>query len=538
MKKIYSLIRACMTSDMNIFKIKTKTKRLGTLLPLGIALYLMFMIWGMANELFEKLVPTHMQYILLPTSVFLVSIMTIMEGIYKAGPLIFNCKDDQLLFSLPIKKRTILFIRILKFYIFELIFNSMFIIPFMVAYIRWADSINITYLITSITMLFILPIIPIIISSIISMIITSLSSRFKYKNLVQIIISMTFLVGILYISYNTENLLKYLIKHADSLNDLITKIYYPAGVYAELITNFNIKTLLLFIIINICIFIVSIYILSKFYFKVNSRLKKVIISKKININNLVIKKKSKTISLIRKEISTFFKTPVFIINAGFALLLFLVATVMISLRFDITIELIANTKELGLDKKVITDNLSIFIFLLVSATSYMTSITSSVISLEGKNINILKSLPINTKTILMSKIYSALVLTTPILILGDIILFIKLKPTIIESLLLIILSILIPLVSHLIGIIINLKYPKLDFENSAEVVKQSTSSFVSVILGMVLLMITCTITIKLIGNIEPLLFLLIATIIYIVIDIILYIYLINKSVKDFNKLSI
>ncbi|MBE6157172.1 MAG: hypothetical protein E7160_00025 [Firmicutes bacterium] len=523
---------------MNIFKIKTKTKRLGTLLPVGIALYLMFMIWGMANELFEKLVPTHMQYILLPTSVFLVSIMTIMEGIYKAGPLIFNCKDDQLLFSLPIKKRTILFIRILKFYIFELIFNSMFIIPFMVAYIRWADSINITYLITSITMLFILPIIPIIISSIISMIITSLSSRFKYKNLVQIIISMTFLVGILYISYNTENLLKYLIKHADSLNDLITKIYYPAGVYAELITNFNIKTLLLFIIINICIFIVSIYILSKFYFKVNSRLKKVIISKKININNLVIKKKSKTISLIRKEISTFFKTPVFIINTGFALLLFLVATVMVSLRFDITIELITKTKELGLDKKVITDNLSIFIFLLVSVTSYMTSITSSVISLEGKNINILKSLPINTKTILISKIYSALVLTTPILILGDIILFIKLRPTIIESLLLIILSILIPLVSHLIGIIINLKYPKLDFENSAEVVKQSTSSFVSVILGMVLLMITCTITIKLIGNIESLTFLLIATIMYIVIDIILYIYLINKSVKDFNKLSI
>ena len=33
--------------------------------------------------------------------------MTIIEGVYKAGPLLFNCRDDQLLLSLPIKRRTV-----------------------------------------------------------------------------------------------------------------------------------------------------------------------------------------------------------------------------------------------------------------------------------------------------------------------------------------------------------------------------------------------------------------------------------------------
>ena len=168
----------------------------------------------------------------------------------------------------------------------------------------------------------------------------------------------------------------------------------------------------------------------------------------------------------------------------------------------------------------------------------MTSITNSLISLEGKNINILKSLPISTKKILMSKIYACLVLTTPVLLIGNIILFIRFKISIIESILLLILSILIPLVSHFIGLIINLKYPKLDFENSAEVIKQSTSSFLSVVIGMILAVINIYIIFKIINIISSTLILLIFIIIYLIIDITLYLYLTNISIKEFNDLSI
>ena len=116
MKKIISLIRATMTSDMKLFKIKTKknSRMSNILIPAFTALYLMFMIWGMANTMFEKLAPLHLQYILLSLAVFGISIMTIIEGVYKTSSLIFKCKDDQLLLSLPIKKRTVLFIRIFK----------------------------------------------------------------------------------------------------------------------------------------------------------------------------------------------------------------------------------------------------------------------------------------------------------------------------------------------------------------------------------------------------------------------------------------
>lgn len=540
MKKLYSLLKACMTNDMNLFKIKTnKNKKRAILIPLFIAGYLMFMIWGSANSLFERLAPMHIGHILLSLFVFGISVMTIFEGLYKAGPLIFNCKDDNLLLSLPIKRRTVLFVRVFKFYVFELMFNTLFLLPIMIAYIRWADNLTWTYYLTSIIMLFTLPIIPIVISCFIGVITSSISSRFKYKNMVQIVLSMVIIIGIIALSYSIENVIEYLSVHATSMNNLITKIYYPAGVYAQLVTEFKIIDLLIFIVNNICIFILSIYILSRFYFKINSRMKKVITNKKINVESLVTKSKSQTKSLIKKELNTFFKTPVFIINSGFALVLFLIAVIVIPFKFESVLPILtAEEGGLGLSKELVMNNLSIIIFLLISFASYMTSITNSVISLEGKSINILKSLPIKVKTILMSKIYACLIITTPVLLLGDIVLCIRFKIKIIETIFLILLSLLIPLVSHFIGLIINLKYPKLDWENTSEVVKQSTSSFISVMLGMVLLIISFIVITNIIGKINASLLLLIVTLVYIIIDSILYLYLIKKSVYDFKQLTI
>lgn len=539
MKKLYSLIKACMTSDMSLFKIKTKKNgKRSALLPLFIALYLMFVIWSSANVMFEKLAPMNLAPFLLALASFGISIMTIIEGIYKSGSLIFNAKDDDLLLSLPIKRSTVLFIRVFKFYTFELLFNSLFLLPIMVAYIRWGSNITWTYFLTSLLMLLLLPIIPIVISCIIGALTSSLSSRFKYKNAVEIIISMIFLIGILYFSFNVEGLFNYITENANSINDIITKIYYPAGIYAKLVADFKILDLLIFILVNIFIFLIFIYSLSKVYFKINSRLKKAVVSnKKVNVADLVIKSHSKTYSLIKKEINTFFKTPVFIINAGFALVLFILGSIIVSIRFDSALNLLTNMKEFNITKELIINNISILILILITLAAFMTSITNSVISLEGKSISILKSLPIKVKTILMSKVLAALTITAPVILLGDIILFIRFKITIIESILLIILSILMPLVSHFIGIIVNLKYPKLEWESTTEVVKQSTSSFIAVMIGMLLFIITVGIISSVIGSISSSIILVLATIIFMIIDLILYLYLINKGKQNFSDLN-
>jgi ABC-2 type transport system permease protein len=466
------------------------------------------------------------------------AVMTIVEGIYKTSSLLFNCKDDQLLLSLPISRRAVLFTRMFKFYVFELEFHSLFIIPLAVAYIRWAENLQWTFFLTTAIMILLLPIIPIVISCIIGVITTGISSRFKYKNLMQIVISMTVLVGILLLSYNLDGAYTYIAEHATSINDMITKLYYPAGAYANLAVNFNIVDLLIFIAINLGLFGISLLILSKFYFKINSRSKSVITSKKTKKGDIKYTSRSSTMSLVHKEINTFFKTPVFIINAGFGVVLFIIAVIVITVKFDSILPVLTDPVTMDISEKDIMNNIPVLIFLVTAMASFMTSITNSMISLEGRGINILKSLPINPKKILLSKVYAASVITMPAFILGDIILCIRFNVGIIETLLILILTIVVPLIPHFIGLIFNLKYPKLDWDNPAEVVKQSTSSFISVMCGFMLLMATVLIVMWLMERLTPVVILIIVLVVFSLIDLLLYLYLSNKGVKEFNNLSV
>ena len=272
MKKILSLIKACMSSDMQLFRVKSKNGKNNSLLPIILAIFFAGYMFMISDSMLDNMQGA--EFVFISLIVILTAVLTLTEGIYKSGNLLFNCKDDNLLLSLPISKRTVLFIRIFKFYTFELLYNSLYLVPAIVAYAIHVE-VGMTYYITSLLMIFLLPIIPIVLSCIIGFITTGLSSRFKFKNATQIVLSMAILIGVLYVSMNLNSLIKALTKNAKSINDLISMIYYPAGVYVKAITKFNILDILIFAIINIAILIIMIFVLSKVYFKINSRLKKV-----------------------------------------------------------------------------------------------------------------------------------------------------------------------------------------------------------------------------------------------------------------------
>jgi ABC-2 type transport system permease protein len=540
MKKLISLLKACMSSDMNILRISSKKRKgkASIVLPIILAVYLMGYFGFISFGLFSELDKNNNAYVLLSVFAAAITLLTLIEGIYKTSSLLFNCKDDDLLGSLPIKKSTIIFIRIFKFYVFELLYNSLFLLPIILAYIPFNKGSYLTYAITSISMLLLLPIVPIAISCIIGVITASISSRFKHKNLVQIIFSFALLVGVFYVSMNGTKFMDYLVNNASKLNDLIVKYYYPAGVFGKLASNFNILDLLIFIGINILILLVTIFLISLVYFKINTRVKSSTIKRSKN-KNTIIKERSVRSSLIRKELNTFFNTPVFIINSGFGLVLFILIVVLMIFKVDMFSKMFIHTNTGdALDSNILMNNISLVILMMMTFTALMTSITNSVISLEGRNINILKSLPVKVKTILMSKIYACMVITTPVFILGLIALFIRFRFNILEFILLLVLAIVMPLISHFIGILINLKYPKLDAENSAEVVKQSTSSLVSVMIGMgIMFFDIAVIVVCMIIGINPKIVLGAMTLKYIIIDSLLYLILNKWGTKRFNSLE-
>ena len=505
MKKLLSLLKATMSQDMSLFRIKARNESRARkiVLPIVLALLVMFSVGSYVAILAEELAPSHLTYIVLTIFIMVTSLLTIIEGVYKSQGILFEARDNEFLFSLPITQSKIFFIRIFKLITFQFLYNSLFMLPAIIVYAMY-EKTNVSFYLISTVMLVLLPIIPTILGCIFGYIIKGLSAKFKARNIMQVLFTSLILLGIFYVSFNMQGMVANIVQNANSIQEIITKIYYPAGLYINLIQNFNILDLVTLLAINIVPAFVFVYVASIFYFKINSKLgEKGNGNKKVGVAKTTEKTyrvRTQLSGLIHKEMKRFFSSPVFMVNAGFGMVLMIAVTFALSINFDGMI----NSMMQGMETEIpipigeIKNMMPKVFYGFVIFISCMTSMTSSMISLEGKSFNITKSLPVETEKILLSKVLTSNILSIPIFLICDVIFFIAFKVAIIDIVFILLASIVMPTLTALIGILMNLKYPKMNATSDTEVVKQSMSSMLSVFMGMFVAILS--IAIMIMGN--------------------------------------
>ena len=109
--KTLSLLKAALSQDMNMFKYKTaknSSKLTKLLFPVFLFIIVCFSIGVYTYMIAEKLHPFNLTYIMLTIIFMTVILLTFMSGIYKSQGILFEAKDNDLLFSLPIPKSKIL----------------------------------------------------------------------------------------------------------------------------------------------------------------------------------------------------------------------------------------------------------------------------------------------------------------------------------------------------------------------------------------------------------------------------------------------
>ncbi len=191
-------------------------------------------------------------------------------------------------------------------------------------------------------------------------------------------------------------------------------------------------------------------------------------------------------ALISKELKRYFSSTVYMTNTLIGLVIMIIGTIAICVNLNGTFNMITEGEELGVDINQILELMPKIFFGLVVFMSSMTSITSSSISIEGKSFNITKSLPVNPEEVLLSKVLSSNLITIPVILLCDIIFFISFEVQIFDIVAILIISLVMPTLTAIIGLFANLKYPKMNATSDTEVVKQSASSMISVLGGMLI----------------------------------------------------
>ena len=482
MKTLIILLKNMIINIFNLNKLKSLNKGkvfLYSIFIMYILLSLSFTMFIYADYLAAYLKPFNLVLYMIVLYYILAIFITFIFAIYNAKSMMFSANDNDLLLSLPIKPYHILGSRLLIAYLYNLLISLAIMIPVFITYLNYVN-VDILYYLYAPIVLILIPIIPTILSSIIGYIIAYLTSKMNYKNLFEIIISfLTIVIFYIFIS-KIDSILNYLVTHISNLETILKYGFYPIYLIIEIFGDYNLLSFINYIFINIILFILFTYILSLNFKKIISKLGE----NKTKSNYVLGTLKSTSFfkSLFIKEVKRYFSSPVYVLNTSFGIIALLIMGIA-TIFYDK--DQILKVLELN------TTGIDIFPMLIIGIMFiiFMSNTTSASISIEGKNYWILKTLPIDPKMVLKSKILLNILLILPITFIALIILFFTLKLSIIDLLLLFIISIIATLSSSLWGLLINLKFPKMDAIDDVVIVKRSASVMVTIIVPMVIIML-------------------------------------------------
>ncbi|UNP75990.1 permease [Bacillus nitratireducens] len=403
------------------------------------------------------------------------SVLTLFFTIFKANGEIFAFKDYDLLMSLPIRVSTVITSRFLYLYMLNTLFSIIIMLPMGVVYgIHERPSVSF-YFMWFISM-FIASLIPTTIAAIFGAAITAIASKFKNTNKITTTLSFIVIITFGFFMLKSGNA-QYSLNDMNGMGAIVseqlTKVYPLANMFQKAIVNADIVAFILFVGISVIWYYLFVKILSLKYKQINTGITTYHMLSNYEIHSM--RKESVLVALYKKEMKRFFSSTVYVINSGMG--------VVMALAFALAI-VVVGPSQLIEYPGIETLLQKVAPFAIAAAIS-MTCTTCVSLSLEGKNVWIIKSLPITPKMIYDSKILMNLSLSIPASLISAVLLIIGLKLDVWSSLLIVITPITYSFFSAVWGIFINNRFGYYDWVSETQIVKQSVGSFVGMFGGLI-----------------------------------------------------
>lgn len=444
-------------------------------------------------------------------------------NIFKGPQTIFKFKDYDLLLSLPVSKKAIITSKLVSLYLYNIVFQVIILIPTLVVYLKNVE-VTPSFFVMYFLCFLIIPIIPIIIATFLGTMVNYIASKFKFKNLSTILFSIILMAIVIVVNYKLGS-----IKMEDLVLGQINiveklKYFYPLiFLYLKCITNLSVISLLLMIFSTSLILGLFLIILSHYHSKINQSLTG---ERKSKNNYYKVKSRKVGKALYQRELKRYFASPVYVLNTAVGLVMLLI--------------LVGSLAIFGLDKiavylkmpdlnKTIQQSLPFIVTLFCT----MSCTTHCTISLEGKYLWIIRSLPVKFTKVLNAKIMLNISLCYPVIIICATALNFLLDLSWGIRVLIYITPMIAVLLNSYVGIILDLLFLKLDWDNEVIVVKQRIPALVAIFFGMLIAIIPIVIK----YSIKNWMYICAITIIYAALAIIA-IYFANKiSLKKIDTLN-
>lgn len=478
--------------------------------------------------------------LILMSAMVLSTMFSFFTSVYKAQGVLFSSRDFETLMSLPIKPSIILASKMIELLLLNYLFVALVTIPPSIVYFMKSD-VSILFFIYLLIGIAFIPLIPIVMAAVVAFALSYISSKMKHKALILNIGTLVVVVIVMIGSFKMDKIINIVIANSASIIEGIKNVYPPSYYFTDALSNLNLLSMAKFILWSIIPFVLFLIIFGKSFKSINLRLGETF--KKSNYKLTALKNNTLRGALITKEFKRYFSSSVYVTNTIIGIVLVTVAAVAcLIMGGDFMLDQMAQSSDadLRLIAPLLKQVMQFAPIIILSFGVGLTCTTGSSISLEGKNLWILKSSPIEIKDIFISKIAVNILLLVPAIIIDAIMLSIAFDLTLVNFIWTILIPTLLAILISIGGLFINLCFPKLDWTSEVQVVKQSLSSMISILMGAALVAAMIFITIginKLFAITSINLYLGAIALLLILLILLVYTLLKTKGEKLFNKLS-
>ena len=411
----------------------------------------------------------------LPTLMVVVcSLTTLTLTFVKSTGVLIGLKDYDMVMSMPVNTISIVTSRVTLLYLINLIIGFISMLPSSIIYILYEHPPICSYLFL-VGALFLTPIIPMIISLSLGVLIVAVSSRSKHKNIYSLVLSTAAVLMIVLASTKTQSMDEAQITNLGvAIAETVNKFYPPAILFTNALLHNDWVGFVIFAAVSLVSGIAFIAIVSHYYKTLNTAVFSHYAKKDYKMGAL--KSSSPFMALYKKELRRLSSCTIYALNSCIGIVLLFVVAVMAVFFMPSTLR--QQVEVMGI-MIVIQNIMPIALAIFVS----MTSTTAASLSLEGKNRWIMCSVPTQARTVYNSKIAVKLTVILPVLYVSAILIRIVIPCSLMQTVLMFLIPTVYAFFISVLGIYLNIKFPKYDWTSEYYAVKGGAISVLATVGG-------------------------------------------------------
>lgn len=464
-KQMMELLHVFVRDKKSGKKRSRKSAIMYAILYVGICVFLGWIFYSMAEMLCAPLVTMGMGWLYFAIMGMLAIAFGVFGSVFNTFSTMYQAKDNDLLLSMPIPPSKILFVRLLGVYIMGLFYEALIIIPAIIVYIIETVP-GVISILFSIILIFVISVLILVLSCILGWLVALISARVKNKSIITVILSLAFLAAYYYFYAQAYSMLQSILENSRQVGETVKRALYPIYHMGKAAEG-NVLSMIIFTAMVVAAFALVYLVLSHSFIKITTSNHGAV--KKI-YKEKGYKKGSVKSALLYKETKRFLGSPTYMLNCGLGTVMLLVIAGAVVVKATWVSEMI---EQLELMMPGTKELIPLTVCAAIGIAVSMNDITAPSISLEGKTLWILQSMPISAWKVFQAKLKFHMIVTViPALISVACIEYVV-GFDILPGILILVFALLFILLTASMGLAVNLKMPNLNWTNETVAVKQS-----------------------------------------------------------------